>query len=77
MRKQNICTVAKVLWDSFFILRIPSDFKDVNSARMDMFFKKNQNLEHVPPSENALLQHTKKGSLPNWDLVKMFGTNAK
>ena len=25
-----------------------------------MFFKKNQNLEHVPPSENALLQHTKR-----------------
>ena len=37
-----------------------SDFLDINTARMDMFFKKNQNLENVPPSKNALLQHTKR-----------------
>ena len=37
-----------------------SDFLDINAARMDMFFKKNQNLENVPPSKNALLQHTKR-----------------
>ena len=37
-----------------------SDFLDINAARMDMFFKKSQNLENVPPSKNALLQHTKR-----------------
>ena len=37
-----------------------SDFLDINAARMDMFFKKSQNLENVPPSKNVVLQHTKK-----------------
>ena len=37
-----------------------SDLLTVNSERMDMFFKKNQNLDIIPPTENALLQHCKR-----------------
>ena len=38
-----------------------SDHKSINKARMDMFFLKNHpNIESIPPTENALLQHTKR-----------------
>ena len=37
-----------------------SQFSDANEARMNMFFEKSQNLEVVPPTKNALLQHVKR-----------------
>ena len=37
-----------------------SDHLRVNEARLDFFFKKNQNLESIPPTENALLEHCKR-----------------
>ena len=37
-----------------------SDFLDINAARMDMLLKEKKNLENVPPSKNAFLQHTKR-----------------
>ena len=48
-----------------------SDHLRVNKARLDYFFKNNQNLESIPPTENALLEHCK------WHLVKMVGNTAK
>ena len=37
-----------------------SQFSDANEARMNMVFEKSQNLEVVPPTKNALLQHVKR-----------------
>ena len=37
-----------------------SDHLRVNEARLDFFFQKNQNLESIPPTENALLEHCKR-----------------
>ena len=37
-----------------------SDHLRVNEARLDFFFKENQNLESIPPTENALLEHCKR-----------------
>ena len=42
-----------------------SESKKINHFRMELFFKKSQNLETIPPTENALLQHTKRAIYQN------------
>ena len=37
-----------------------SEFEKVNDARLDMFFKNTQDVQTIPPTSNALLQHTRR-----------------
>ena len=37
-----------------------SNHSRVNAARIDLFFQKTRNLDSIPPTENALLQHCKR-----------------
>ena len=38
----------------------PSSLERVNDARKEIFCHKNQNMEYLPPTKNALLQHVKR-----------------
>ena len=37
-----------------------SPLTDVNDARMEIFCQKNQSMENLPPTKDALLQHTRR-----------------
>ena len=37
-----------------------SNLESVNTARRELFCKQSRNLENLPPTEDALLQHTKR-----------------
>ena len=39
-----------------------NDFKDVNSMRGHLFTKLGRQIDHIPPTSEALLQHTKRAT---------------
>mgnify|MGYP006896106998 CR=1 FL=1 len=46
----------------------------VNAARKDLFTRKGRNIESIPPTADALLQHTE-SNIPGWSLLgKVLGS---
>ena len=55
-----VCPSVKVIQQFVIIMYSKHLSLDVNHARIDMFFKKKQDIEKIPPTSNALLQHAKR-----------------